>query len=69
MPGVGELAESQEGAEVWLRMVARAALATPQRKTATNNRSNTTLVREAKIRYFMGLRLSPTDWRMLAHML
>lgn len=50
-------------------MVARAALATPQRKTATNNRSNTTLVREAKIRYFMGLRLSPTDWRMLAHIL
>ena len=61
--------KARRALRVWLRMVARAALATPQRKTATNNRSNTTLVREAKIRYFMGLRLSPTDWRMLAHML
>ena len=53
----------------WLMMVARAAPATPRLITDTNTRSSPTLITEEMIRYFMGLRLSPTDCRIPAPML
>ena len=60
------LRKASAALRIWLMMVASAALATPQWNTATNSRSSTMLVSEAVIRYFIGLRLSPTDCRMLA---
>ena len=51
---------------VWDRMVASAAPPTPMCSPAINHRSRMTLRMEAVIRYRMGLRLSPTDCRILA---
>ena len=40
--------------------------ATPYPSTPINSRSSTMLMSDAVIRYFIGLRLLPTDCRMLA---
>ena len=51
---------------VWEAIVANAAAATPMRSQPTRIRSSTMLMREAAIKYRIGLLLSPTDCRMLA---
>ena len=48
----------------WEMMVASAADHTPQRSTATNSRSSTTLVREETIRKYSGRLLSPSAFMM-----
>lgn len=50
----------------WEIIVANAAAATPYPSTPINSRSSTMLMSDAAIRYFIGLRLLPTDCRMLA---
>ena len=50
----------------WEIIVANAAAATPYPSTPINSRSSTMLMSDAVIRYFIGLRLLPTDCRMLA---
>ena len=51
---------------VWEAIVANAAAPTPMRKTPIKTRSSTILMMEAAIRYRIGLRLSPTDCKILA---
>ena len=51
---------------VWEAIVANAAAPTPIRKPPIKTRSSTILMMEAAIRYCMGLRLSPTDCKILA---
>ena len=51
---------------VWDAMVANAAAPTPMRNPPIRTRSSTILMMDAAIRYCMGLRLSPTDCKMLA---
>ena len=60
------LANARTALTVWEAIVANAAAATPMRSQPTRIRSSTMLMREAAIKYRIGLLLSPTDCRMLA---
>ena len=60
------LANASTALTDWLAMVANAAAPTPIRIPPTKIISSAMLMIDAAIRYRMGLRLSPTDCKMLA---